>query len=147
MPAAPTGPLILLVDDLVDFRASLRMLLEAENFRVLEAGDAATALAWLHSTRVDLLLVDVFLPGQMGGLDLIHQVSQMTMPRPAVIAISGHTFGKSGLEAALAAGANATLAKPFGRDELVRLILSVLRPNSPSLGPLIRRPENPIQGG
>ena len=74
---------VLLVEDDPDVRSMLRLLLEDENYRVLEAGDAERALERVDHDRLDLLLVDLKLPG-MSGLDLVRTV-RGTNPVPIIV--------------------------------------------------------------
>lgn len=121
------GPVVLLVDDVTDIRLGYRMLLELDGFRVIDAGDGATALAWLNSAHIDVAVVDMYLPGTIDGVDLVDRISRMPH-RPVVIAMSGapHVAYASALLAARNVGADATLTKPVSRDVLIRTIRSLL---------------------
>ncbi len=92
---------------------------------VVQVGDAEDALAACerHAGAVDLLLVDVQLPGG-SGLDLLVSVLDRWPTMRAVIA-SG-TAGEGMVRSARAAGARAVLRKPFGLSELRAVVRSVL---------------------
>jgi CheY-like chemotaxis protein len=129
------GPLVLIVDDQPDVRLALAYMLEALDFRVAEAGDAAGALAKLDGLRVDVMLIDLHLgAGAEDGIALIRRVRERSMP-PCMIAMSG-VYPEEVLEHVLEI-ADAALAKPFSKEELLRTIKRLLhrRPN-----PSLRRP-------
>lgn len=82
---------ILIVDDEAPARARMATLLsdlaeECPHELCGSAGDAGTALALLQSTRIDLVLLDVQMPG-MDGIDLARRIAAMPMP-PAVVFIT-----------------------------------------------------------
>src|SRR5262249_30210812 len=65
-------PVILVVDDDEGLRESFRLILDDE-YNLLEAPDGARALDILRSTHVDLVLLDVRLPG-MGGVEVLERL-------------------------------------------------------------------------
>ena len=60
------GASVLIVDDHPGFRAQARRMLESEGYRVVEAGDAASAVEAAHALEPELALVDVYLPDGNG---------------------------------------------------------------------------------
>jgi two-component system sensor histidine kinase ChiS len=64
---------ILVVDDEATVRALLRDVLELEGHEVDEAPDGPTALDHIESTRPDLVLLDVMMPG-MSGIDVLSEI-------------------------------------------------------------------------
>jgi CheY-like chemotaxis protein len=68
-----TPPTILVVDDDVIARCLISDELRARGFKVLEAHSAAEAIKVLGKVHVDLLLVEIYLAGALGGLDVIRQ--------------------------------------------------------------------------
>jgi len=68
---------ILIVDDEVPIRRLLRTTLSAQRFEVLEAGNAAMALAQLKQERPDLVLLDLGLPDR-DGLELLRDIRALS---------------------------------------------------------------------
>jgi DNA-binding NarL/FixJ family response regulator len=89
------GHRVLIVDDHPSFRASARVLLEAEGFDVVgEAADGATALAEAKRLQPDVVLLDVQLP-DVDGFDVAARLTE-DEPHPVVILVSsrdGSDFG------------------------------------------------------
>jgi DNA-binding response OmpR family regulator len=121
MPARHT---VLIVDDRPDIREAYRFLLELDEFRVLDAWSATTALAILDRVPVDAILTDLYMPGDLDGIGLIDLIRRRPPPHPALIAMSGapHLAYESSLITARTIGADAALVKPIGRDTLVTTI-------------------------
>lgn len=114
---------ILVVEDEPGIRAVLRVLLEAENYRVVEAENAARGEIEARSHRPDLLVVDLGLPDQ-DGVTLIRRVREWS-PAPIVV-LSARTMEYQKV-AALDAGADDYVTKPFGAPELLARIRAGLR--------------------
>ena len=123
---------ILVIDDEPFVREALERVLKCGAVSVLGAADAAAGLALLDQSAVDLVIIDVVLPG-MDGVAAIKQIRR-DHPNIRIIAISGGgNFGLNAyqpdaistsayLAACKAAGADGTLAKPFETAELRALI-------------------------
>ena len=110
---------LLLVDDDPGLRALLRATLDAVDVQVEEAEDVPSALAVIRRRRPDAIVLDVNLPG-MDGLAFTRQLKRdrATKDIPIVI-LSGSDGGNS--EAALEAGADSFLGKPFSPLELLAI--------------------------
>ncbi|MGH8986794.1 MAG: response regulator [Acidimicrobiia bacterium] len=118
---------ILAVEDDDRIRTSMRMALEDEGFEVTEAISAEAALETFRNRRVDLVLVDLMLPG-MSGLDLCRSLRQNSgVPIVAVTArVDSHD-----VVAGLEAGADDYVRKPFAVKELAARIRALLRRAQP----------------
>ncbi len=116
---------VLIVEDDAGIRAVLRMLLEAEGYRVVEAVSAERAVLEARSHRPDILLVDLGLPDG-DGLSVIRAVRAFA-PVPIVV-LSARTL-ESDKIAALDAGADDYVTKPFSSMELLARVRAVLRRN------------------
>lgn len=75
-----TPPIVLVVEDEVLMRALISDELRAQGFKVLEASSGDDAIAVLDNVRVNLLFVDVHLPGARNGLDVARHVQARGMP-------------------------------------------------------------------
>jgi CheY-like chemotaxis protein len=80
-----TPPTILVVEDNVLTRSTISDELRAHGFKVLEASSAVDALTLLDSMRIDLLLVDIHLPGVQDGLDVARHVHARGMPTRMIL--------------------------------------------------------------
>ena len=79
---------ILIVDDESEIRSSLQGVLEDEGYKALLAENAEDCLAMLARKPVDVVLLDIWLPG-MDGLETLHKI-KLSDNAPEVIMISGH---------------------------------------------------------
>jgi two-component system response regulator AtoC len=109
---------ILVVDDDEALRESLAMLLAAEGYEVVTAGDADAAVARLEEP-VDVVLCDVRMPGR-DGLELLPELIRR-LPGAPVLLMSAYGSGDLAVEA-LKRGAFDYLAKPFQPSEVLLAI-------------------------
>jgi response regulator RpfG family c-di-GMP phosphodiesterase len=111
---------LLLVDDDPGLRALLRATLDAVDIDLDDAEDAAGASRAIQTQRPDAIVLDVNMPG-LDGLAFCRDLkrAKATKDIPIVI-LSGSEGGTA--EAALAAGAEAFLAKPFSPLELLAIV-------------------------
>ena len=114
---------VLVVEDEPGIRAVLRVLLESEQHRVVEADTAERAVIEARSHKPDLLLVDLGLPDG-DGLELIRRVRKFA-PVPIVV-LSARTMEEQKI-AALDAGADDYVTKPFSAPELLARVRAALR--------------------
>lgn len=115
---------LLVIDDEAQVRMLFQTALEEAGYRVLSAESGHHGLNLLQHQEVDLILVDIFMPG-MDGLELI-QLLHTTRPTSKIIAMSGGSGEWDYLATAKHLGANATLKKPFSLQELLDAVASQL---------------------
>ncbi len=123
-----TGPEILLVEDDEPTRRMVAANLAARGYRVAEAADGETALRRWEQRRPDLVMVDLGLPG-ISGLAVIHRIRGDGSTPILVLSARDQERDKV---AALDAGADDYLTKPFGVAELHARLRAAMRR---SLGP------------
>ncbi|MGY9056559.1 MAG: response regulator [Alphaproteobacteria bacterium] len=116
-------PHILVVDDHRDIRDALAKYLAKNSYRVSEADSAAAARKVLRDAAVDLVVLDIMMPGE-DGLSLTRELrAQGTLPIILLTAVAEETDRIIGLEM----GADDYLTKPFNPRELLARIKAVLR--------------------
>jgi CheY-like chemotaxis protein len=117
---------ILVVDDDELVRRSLRAVLEAAGYDVVEAADGKAGLELYREHGSDLMIVDIFMPRQ-DGLEVIRAL-RTDIPRPKIVAMSGGGQSAQGdiLKVAAAFGASRTMRKPFEPRELLAVVRDVL---------------------
>lgn len=118
--AAPTVPLILVVDDDADARKSVREQLESRAFNVVEARNGRDALHYLtgNAPQPELILLDLAMP-EMTGWELIALLRTYSkLARIPVIV----TTGMASVQEVLGRGISAYLKKPVRDTELFRAI-------------------------
>ncbi|MBN1884511.1 MAG: sigma-54-dependent Fis family transcriptional regulator [Candidatus Krumholzibacteriota bacterium] len=110
---------VLIVDDEASIRSSLERLLSFEKFKTFTAPDGEKALEVVAGERIDLVLLDIKMPG-MDGLEVLQKIGRMRSDLPVVI-ISGHGTIQTAVEATKL-GAFDFIEKPI---DLERLLLTV----------------------
>ena len=125
------GPLVLIVEDEPQMRRFIRASLGSHGYRVLEAERASEAVALLTSHNPDLLLLDLGLPDD-DGIAFARRVREWSRVPIIVISARGREDDKV---AALDAGADDYLTKPFGVNELLARMRVALRHAKGSTGP------------
>ena len=114
---------ILIVDDDAQLRQLVSKMLRAQGYRVTAVAGGREMLELLRATTVDLIILDVMLPGA-SGLELCRNVRQSSsLPILMLTAKSEETDRVLGLEM----GADDYLTKPFGSRELLARIRALLR--------------------
>jgi len=119
----PAGPRVLVVDDDPRLLRALRINLRARAYRVDTAVDGAGALAAAARQPPDLVILDLGLP----DLDGVEVVAGLRGWCAAPIIVLSARHGQTDKVAALDAGADDYVTKPFGMDELLARIRAALR--------------------
>jgi len=120
--ARPIRPTILVVDDDHGLRESFRLILEDE-FEVLDVPDGQQALDIVRSCQVDLVLLDIRLPG-MDGLEVLERIKGMDEQLDVILVTAVKTVRTA--VSAMKLGALDYLTKPFDEDEVLALIRRAL---------------------
>jgi two-component system KDP operon response regulator KdpE len=114
---------VLIVDDEPQIARALRVALSSRGYEVQTAGNGETALDLIASAPPDVILLDLGLPG-IDGVEVVRRLRGWS--RVPVIVVSVRE-AQSDKVAALDAGADDYLTKPFGMDELLARIRAALR--------------------
>lgn len=122
---------VLLVDDMVELRAMIRLTLERSgHFAVVgEAGDGRVAIELASEHQPDLVLLDVSMP-VMDGLEALPHLRTVA-PAAHVVMLSGFSETRLGADAA-AGGATAYLEKGLTPQALVDRLLEVVQEQPPA---------------
>ncbi len=117
---------ILLIDDDDALRGTMRRVLERAGHDVMEAGDGKGGLVLFHRHGADVVVTDLIMPEQE-GIETILQLKEES-PGTRVLAVSGGGLVDpvGPLADAEMFGADATLAKPFGVEELQDAVARLL---------------------
>jgi two-component system, OmpR family, KDP operon response regulator KdpE len=121
---------VLVIDDEGSILRALRINLTARKYEVLTAADGASGLAAMARARPDVLILDLGLP-DMDGADVIKGIRGQTSTPIIVLSAAGRESTKV---AALDAGADDYITKPFGMDELLARLRAAVRRASPAPG-------------
>jgi two-component system OmpR family response regulator len=120
-----SGPHVLIVDDHREIRDLLSRALGKEGFRISTAADGKAMRKVLADAHIDLIVLDLMLPGE-DGLSLCRSLrADDDIPIIMLTAKGDEVDRVIGLEM----GADDYLAKPFGSRELIARIRAVLRRN------------------
>lgn len=119
---------LLIVDDEQDMRNGLKRILSRniENLEVLTAPDAETGLEMITDLSIDLVLLDVKMPG-MSGFEMLKQLTK-TSPRLTTIMMTGFGSIETAVEA-IKLGAYDFITKPFEKKDICRIVRKSIERN------------------
>ena len=118
---------VLVVDDNQDVRDLVVHFLSSDGFQVFSASNGDDALAILKSNPINLVLLDVMMPGK-SGLDVLREIrtgSNKTIHEVPVMMITAKS-STDDIDAALAVGANSYVIKPFRANTIREKVRSIL---------------------
>jgi two-component system KDP operon response regulator KdpE len=118
-----THPLVLVVDDEPQIRRLLRITLEAAGYAVGEAETGRLGLEQVAARQPDAVILDLGLP-DMSGVEVVRQLREWSKVPVIVVTVLA---GEADKVAALDAGADDYLTKPFGAGELAARLRALLR--------------------
>ena len=119
---------IVVIDDEPSILRALRINLTARNYEVSTASDGSSGLAAISRERPDAVILDLGLP-DMEGTEVIHGVRGWSTTPIIVLSVWGAEHQKV---AALDAGADDYVTKPFGMDELLARLRAAVRRAAPA---------------
>lgn len=117
------GLCVLVVDDEPAIRRYLRISLAAHGYTVFEVGSGQAAVAAVSAQRPDLVILDLGLP-DLNGLEVTQVLREWTHIPIIIVSVSGQESDKI---AALDAGADDYLTKPFSMGELLARMRAAIR--------------------
>ena len=121
---------ILLVDDHLDIRRLIRLTLGI-GFEVSEAEDGASGLALTRTLKPDLVVLDVMMPGELDGLQVLDAIkADANLAHTHVIMVTARGQ-QDNQEEGLQRGAEAYFVKPFSPLHLVATIKAILAKGVP----------------
>jgi len=121
---------ILIVEDDISIHSILQEILKSDGYNVIDAYSGSEAIMVLEKNQVDLILLDLMLPG-LNGEEIIKRNNHIP-----IIVISAKVSNEDKVECLLN-GANDYITKPFNKDELLARIKVQLRINKNSNNELI----------
>lgn len=116
---------ILVVDDDSEVRQVLREYIELEGHRVLEAASAISARRAMAQEPVDLMFLDVLMPGQ-SGLALCHSIKDDPECQDIKVVILTGYDGEAAWREGLRCGADLFAVKPITRERIHVLLQELL---------------------
>jgi len=117
---------ILAIDDAPDSLLLLEFDLQAEGYQVLTAEDGQTALALLSSENIDLILLDLYMPG-MSGLETLQKIKSMPEYAEKPVIMLSASDDENEIVSALELGANDYITKPYIPKVLLARLKTSLR--------------------
>ena len=114
---------ILIVDDEPNVRLVFRTALESSGYRISSAEDGEKALLWLENAPIDLVLLDLQMPG-MSGMNVLEAIREAGNDVPVVIVTAHGSIPDAVL--AMKLGAIDFLSKPLSPDALRSVVAEVL---------------------
>jgi two-component system KDP operon response regulator KdpE len=125
------GARMLVVDDEPQIRRSLQVNLERSGYAVETVESGEDALSSFRNRRPDVVILDLIMPG-MGGVEVVRRIRESSTVPIIVLSAMGEESRKV---EALELGADDYMTKPFGMDELLARIHSLLRRAAGAHGP------------
>jgi len=117
-----TAKTILICEDDDNLRQLIRVVI-GSGYRIVEAGDGDEALALASEHRPDLIVLDLMMP-RVSGIDVLRRLrSDVSVDGTHIVVMSAWPDAQ---EAALEAGADKYIQKPFELDELTEVVESLL---------------------
>lgn len=114
---------VLVVDDDAGIRESAAMALEKAGLKTVQAGDVTSALQALRAHRIDIVLSDIYMPGET-GLTLLQAIAERKNPPRVILMTARGTIETTALAQRI--GAFDYLAKPFDLGELIARVRAAL---------------------
>ena len=117
--------LVAVAEDDPDITFLLEAMLSDHGYEVVMTDNGEGALAVCRERQPDVLLLDRTMPGDLDGMEVLRRIrADPGLAQLPVVLVSAHSGGDQ-VAAALEAGANAYLVKPFPLKDLLSLLASL----------------------
>src|SRR3954453_1492998 len=116
-------PTVLVVDDDAGIRESAAMALEKVGLKTFQASDTVAALQMLRAHRIDVVLSDIYMPGET-GITLLQAIAERRNPPRVILMTARGTIETTALAQRI--GAFDYLAKPFDLNDLIARVRAAL---------------------
>lgn len=113
---------VLIVDDQAEVRKLVRMALEGSGYEISEAADGAEALAKVHSSSPEIIILDVMMPGEFDGYSVCQRIKAHPEHASAFVVLLTARGQRTDIAMGERAGADSYLVKPFNPFDLVALV-------------------------
>ncbi len=134
-PAAKTSAIALVIDDEPQIRRLLRVTLESNGYEVFDAVDGNQGIIQAAQCRPDVILLDLGLP-DLDGVEVLKRIREWSRVPVIILSVRDREQDKI---AALDAGADDFVTKPFSSGELLARLRTTLRRSQPATGASIFR--------
>lgn len=119
---------ILLVDDVLLNRKVVKVALSGlPDVNFLEAADGVNALELINSQKVDLVILDLVMPGMVPGADVLRQIKESVLYKHIPVIIYSAVADTASIRQALEIGAHDYLIKPLKAQELQTILLEKVK--------------------
>lgn len=122
---------ILIVDDQAEIRRMVRYALQDGDFTLYEAANGELAMRIAAVARPELVVLDQMMPGTLDGIQVCQQMKADPRFADALILMLTGNAEATDRQAALAAGVNYFLTKPFAAAKLRDIVEMMLQSHSP----------------
>jgi CheY-like chemotaxis protein len=122
---------VLVVDDQLDIRRLMSISL-GKSYEILEAQDGVSALEIIRKHRPKVVLLDVMMPGELNGLQVLDVIKADPQMRHTVVAIVSARAQQADHQDANARGADAYFVKPFSPIQVVSWVREQIELTNPS---------------
>lgn len=114
---------ILIVDDSLQIRKSLRNILEKNNYDVVgEAGSGTEAIKQYNLLSPDIVMLDIIMP-QLGGIETLRLLHSIKKDLTVIMVSALDSVDR--VKECLKAGANHYILKPFEEDKIIEILRKV----------------------
>lgn len=121
----PNVQTILVVDDSMHIRKIISKPLARIGYSMLEAADGEKAFEIIKNRKIDLVTLDIIMPG-MDGLELLQKIRELYSKAELPVLVVTVSDSREVVQEAFQKGANAFLRKPFEFEELLDRVRQLL---------------------